>query len=653
MCGIAGYFDPSFRLKPENYSQMITEMTNQIIHRGPDDSGTWLDESRGIVLGFRRLAIVDLTPTGHQPMLSADGRFVMVFNGEVYNFEEIREELYGSGHTFRGTSDTEVMLEAISEWGIKKALSRFNGMFAFALWDRLEGHLILARDRVGIKPLYYGWMNGVFLFGSELKALRTHPAFETHINRDALSLYLRHNYIPAPFSIYEHISKLQPGTFLTINGNDVQKIHDAKPYWSMFETVQGGAHHPFEGSDSEAVDELESLLKGSIRQRMISDVPLGAFLSGGVDSSLIVALMQTQSSVPVKTFTIGFDEKNYNEAVFARAVAGHLKTDHTELYVSADDARAVIPKLPALYDEPFSDSSQIPTFLVAQLARQSVTVSLSGDGGDELFAGYERYQWMRKITGFTSLMNGSMAGAGSRLLNWSASDSFNGFWKILGSNRVGGGTQRTRDRMVKLSEVFKHQPDEQIYKELLSHWKNPDQVVRKGHEPQTILLDRSRWPAFRNFTETMMYLDMMTYLPDDILVKVDRASMGVSLEARAPLLDDHRVIEFAWRLPMAMKYRNGQSKWILRQVLYRHVPRKLIERPKMGFGVPIDSWLRGPLKNWADSLLEENRLTRQGYLNPIPIRQKWTDHLSGKNNWQYYLWDILMFQSWLSYNGLD
>jgi len=530
---------------------------------------------------------------------------------------------------------------------------RFNGMFAFALWDRQEHRLTLARDRVGIKPLYYGWMNHVFLFGSELKALKANPAFRAEINRDALSLYLRHNYIPAPHSIYRQIYKLQPGTFLSITPDDGERLPESQPYWRLYDSVQNGARRPFTGSDQEAVDELETLLKGSIRQRMIADVPLGAFLSGGVDSSTIVAMMQTQSRKPVKTFTIGFEEKEYNEANYAGAVAHHLKTDHTELYVSPKDALAVIPGLPALYDEPFSDSSQIPTFLVAQLARQKVTVSLSGDGGDELFAGYDRYDWMKKILVYKSFMNGSLAGVESQILSLAASSKLDVLWSGLGGNKIGSRMQRSRDRMIKVAELLKHPSEELAYLDLVSLWKNPDQIVLNGKEPQTLLLDRSRWPTFRNFTETMMYLDSMTYLPDDIMAKVDRASMGTSLEARAPLLDDHRVVEFAWRLPLSMKVRDGQSKWILRQVLYRHVPSSLIERPKKGFGVPIAGWLRGPLKSWAESLLDETHLKQQGYFNPDPIRQKWQEHQSGKSNWQYYLWDILMFQSWLECNGLE
>ena len=650
MCGITGFFDPSSTLAAPDYAHIITAMMDTIVHRGPDDSGFWKDDAKGIVLGFRRLAIVDLTPTGHQPMISADGRFVIVFNGEIYNFEDIRQELMQFGHTFRGTSDTEVMLQAVCQWGIETALPRFNGMFAFALWDRQECKLVLARDRMGIKPLYYGWMNHVFMFGSELKTIQSNPAFRGVINRDALSLYLRHNYIPAPYSIYDDIHKLLPGTFISIPMDGINQTPQPQPYWSVFNAVQDGLSHPYQGSDQEAIEELEGLLKKSIRQRMIADVPLGAFLSGGVDSSTIVAMMQTQSTMPVKTFTIGFNEQGYNEAKYAKKVAEYLKTDHTELYVTSEEARSVIPSLPKLYDEPFSDSSQIPTFLVAQLARQKVTVSLSGDGGDELFYGYDRYLWMDRIYRFTTLMNGSLAAAGSKLLRFGASGRFDRAWNSLGEVTSVARFQRTRDRMIKLADSFNHQSPENIYRDLSSHWKTPDQIVINGREPLTVFLDKSKWPLFHNFGETMMYLDMMSYLPDDILVKVDRASMGVSLEARAPFLDDHRVIEFAWRLPQSLKMRQGKTKWILRQVLYRHVPPSLIERPKMGFGIPIDSWLRGPLKDWAEALLNESTIKQQGFFNPEPIQKKWNEHIRGETNWQYYLWDILMFQSWLDFN---
>jgi asparagine synthase (glutamine-hydrolysing) len=624
-------------------------MMEPIRHRGPDDSGDWVDAQNGVALGFRRLAILDLSPAGHQPMLSADGRYVIVFNGEVYNFNQLRTELASLGHAFRGHSDTEVMLAAICQWGIQDAVQRFNGMFAFALWDRRECRLTLVRDRLGIKPLYYGWAGSVFLFGSELKALKAHPAFQAEIDRGALALYLRHNYIPAPYTIYTGFCKLLPGTILTLAGNQLGELPDPVPYWSARQMAESGVAHLFEGSDQEAVVELDALLRESVRERMVADVPLGAFLSGGIDSSAIVALMQVQSSRPVQTFTIGFHESSYNEAEHAKEVARHLGTEHTELYVTPQEAQAVIPRLPALFDEPSADSSQIPTFLIAELARRHVTVSLSGDGGDELFGGYNRYSWARKIWKVTGRLPGTFRTFGSAALLRTPSTA----WDILLSNRFIPPRWRISEageKIRKIAEILPADSPEAIYLDLVSHWKEPASIVRGAAEPSTRLTSRESWACVPDYTAWMMYMDLVTYLPDDILVKVDRASMGVSLEARVPFLDDQRVVEFAWRLPLRMKIRNGQGKWILRQVLYQYVPCQMIERPKMGFGIPIDAWLRGPLRGWAESLLGERRLKDEGFFNPKPIRQKWQEHLTGKHNWQYHLWDILMFEAWLEEN---
>ncbi|NPV87511.1 MAG: asparagine synthase (glutamine-hydrolyzing) [Anaerolineae bacterium] len=649
MCGITGFLDTKAQSTPAELEALARRMANTITHRGPDDSGTWADGEAGIALGFRRLAILDLTPTGHQPMVSGDGRFVIVFNGEIYNFGELRQELQALGYTFRGTSDTEVALNAFSQWGIFKAVQRLNGMFAFALWDRRERQLHLVRDRLGIKPLYYGWMGNTLLFGSELKTLRAHPAFQGEIDRNALALYLRHNYIPAPYSIYKNVFKLSQGTILTISSD--QPDPETKPvsYWSAREAVERGISNPFTGSEQEAIAEMDALLRESVRLRMIADVPLGAFLSGGIDSSTVVALMQAQSNIPVKTFTIGFYEQEYNEAIYAKAVAQHLGTDHTELYVTPQEAMDVIPRLPRLYDEPFSDSSQIPTFLVSELTRRYVTVSLSGDGGDELFAGYTRYptanQLWRQI--------GWLPPVGRKVIRKSLSLLSPAQWRDLGnalpaSLPLGFRPSLLADKAQKLGEILSFDSPQSLYHLVVSHWQNPSSLVIASHEYPTALTDRSQWANVPDFTRWMMYLDLITYLPDDILVKVDRASMGVSLEARVPFLDDHRVVEFAWRIPLSMKLRNGQTKWLLRQVLYQYVPQTLIERPKMGFGVPIDYWLRGPLRQWAEELLDEQRLAREGFFNPAPIRQKWAQHLAGKQNWQYYLWDILMFQAWLA-----
>ncbi len=649
MCGITGFWDPSSADCAEELQTRVTSMTEPIHHRGPDDSGMWVDALSGIALGFRRLAILDLSPAGHQPMFSTDERYVIVFNGEVYNFNQLRAELAGLGHAFRGHSDTEVMLAAICQWGIQAAVQRFNGMFAFALWDRRECRLTLVRDRLGIKPLYYGWAGSVFLFGSELKALKAHPVFRAEIDRGALALYLRHNYIPAPYTIYTGFCKLLPGTILTLAGDQLGELPDPVPYWSARQVAESGVAHLFEGSDQEAVVELDALLRESVRERMIADVPLGAFLSGGIDSSAIVALMQVQSDRPIQTFTIGFHESGYNEAGHAKEVAHHLGTEHTELYVTPQEAQAVIPRLPALFDEPFADSSQIPTFLIAELARRHVTVSLSGDGGDELFGGYNRYSWARKIWKATGWMPAPFRTLGSAALRRTPPAA----WDNLLSNRLIPPRWRlfeAGEKIRKIAEILPANSPEAIYLDLVSHWKEPASTVRGAAEPLTLLTSRESWPCLPDYTAWMIYMDLVTYLPDDILVKVDRASMGVSLEARVPFLDDHRVVEYAWRLPLRMKMRNGQGKWLLRQVLYQYVPRQMIERPKKGFGVPIDAWLKGPLRGWAEALLGEQRLKDEGFFNPKPIRQKWQEHLTGKHNWQYHLWDILMFEAWLEDN---
>lgn len=650
MCGITGFLGLKQSI-PET-EQILHSMCMSLAHRGPDNSGIWIDAETGVGLGHRRLSILDLSPEGHQPMHSACGRYVVVFNGEIYNYQDIRKELEKNSQdikpTWRGHSDTEVMLEAFRQWGVEAAVKRFNGMFAFALWDRTERVLYLVRDRVGEKPLYYGWMEKTLLFGSELKALKTHPDFKCEINRDALTLYLRHNYIPAPYSIYKGIYKLLPGTILTILPSKDTSLNPI-PYWSAREVAEHGVSEPFTGSTEDAISQLDNILRDAVKLRMEADVPLGAFLSGGVDSSTVVALMQAQSNQKVKTFTIGFYEDSYNEAKHAQKVARHLGTDHTELYATSKEAMEVIPKLPALYDEPFSDSSQIPTYLVSQLTRNYVTVSLSGDAGDEVFGGYNRYTWTSNIWKRLGWM--------PRHLRWSLARGL-----IMVSPRVWDGIykksapllpdfvkqQMFGDKLHKLAEILSVSRQEELYWQLVSHWKSPSSVVLGGTEPLTPLSDKKSWINLADFTRKMMFLDLITYLPDDILVKVDRAAMGVSLETRIPFLD-HHLIEFAWRLPMSMIVHNGQGKWLLRQVLYKYVPKHLIERPKMGFGVPIGEWLRNPLRDWAEELLAEKRLLTGGFFNPVPIREKWLEHLSGKRNWQYYLWDILMFQAWLEY----
>jgi len=646
MCGIAGFW--GYGVAPD--AACLSRMADALAHRGPDDSGVWVDAEAGIGLTHRRLSILDLSPAGHQPMASACGRYVIVFNGEIYNHLVLRAALVAQA--WRGHSDTETLLTAIAAWGVEAVLARCVGMFAFALWDRHERSLTLARDRLGEKPLYYGCVNGTFLFASELKALRIWPGFAAEIDRDALALYMRHNYVPAPWSIYRGIWKLPPGTFLRVNaGERAPGQGEPLPYWSARAAAGTGLAHPFAGDEREAVDELERLLSQAIAGQRLADVPLGAFLSGGIDSSVVVALMQAQSRQPVKTFTIGFHESGYNEAEHAKAVAAHLGTDHTELYVTSRQAMDVIPLLPALYDEPFADSSQIPTFLISQLARRHVAVSLSGDGGDELFGGYNRYFWAMRFWLRLSRMPLPLRRGLACALVALPPAAWNHLFRMAGPllpSRLRHANPG--DKLHKLATLFAARQPEAIYQRLVSHWDDPASVVLGAREPATALTDPARWLACDDFAQCAMYLDLVSYLPDDILVKVDRAAMGVSLETRVPLLD-HRLVEFAWRLPLDMKIREGQGKWLLRQVLYRHVPKHLIERPKMGFGVPIDVWLRGPLRDWAEVLLDESRLRREGYFDPEPIRRKWAEHLSGRRNWAYHLWDVLMFQAWLEAQG--
>ncbi|MGO8697819.1 MAG: asparagine synthase (glutamine-hydrolyzing) [Limisphaerales bacterium] len=647
MCGIAGFFTSSPKVKREDLDQALARMCESIQHRGPDDSGTWVDEMEGIALGHRRLSILDLSPAGHQPMQSACGRNVIVFNGEIYNFMELRKELEDLGHVFGGHSDTEIMLAAIGQWGVEASLKRFVGMFAFVLWDRKERVLVLARDRMGEKPLYYGWCKSTFLFASELKALRAHPVWDGQIDRGVLALYLKRGYVPAPFSIYQNIFKLIPGTFLSLATSHARprRLFEPKPYWSFHDAAEAGLRCPFSGSESEASGELDRLLRSAVSQQMVADVPLGAFLSGGVDSSTVVALMQTQSKQPIRTFTIGFQEAGFNEAEYAKAVARHLGTEHTEMYVTGREAMAVIPKLPFIYDEPFSDASQIPTFLVSKLARQQVTVSLSGDAGDELFYGYSRYSETVRIWNTIE----SLPLSGRTILNkvltsipirgWDAIlDGIPSFAKPKRlQNCRGDSIQRLADKL-----LMEKRTD--LYSTTMFFWQESG-LVLGDERPLRAFADRQPGVPQFSFEHEMMWRDSVDYLPDDILVKVDRASMAVSLESRIPLLD-YRVVEFALSVPLSMKARDRQSKWLLRQVLHKYVPRKLIERPKKGFAVPIGEWLRGPLLDWAETLLAEKRLVAEGWFNPKPIREKWMQHRAGTRNWQHQLWVILMFQAW-------
>ncbi len=641
MCGIAGFWDPRWSGSGLELEQLALQMAGALRHRGPDDQGTWADAPAGVGLGHSRLAILDLSFEGHQPMPSADGRYVLVFNGEIYNFQTLRSELVGRGHSFRGHSDTEVMLAAFCEWGIRETVRRCIGMFALALWDRHLRSLHLVRDRVGEKPLYYGWSGGAFLFGSELKALRAHPCWGGEIDRQAVAALARYGYIPAPLCIYENIRKLVPGYLLTLTEAQVRAHGEPKPepYWSLRTVAEEGVARPFQGSESEAAEQLDALLRDSVRQQMVADVPLGAFLSGGVDSSLVVALMQAQSNRRVKTFSIGFDQNGFDEAPQAKAVARHLGTEHTELYMQPGPLRRVISRLPTVYDEPFADVSQIPTLLLCALARSRVTVSLSGDAGDELFGGYEGYRKAQRMWPTIGRLPRSLRSRAARGLRTAATSGLSMWFRGRGEGRI-------LDRLANLSEVLPIPSDRALYRLLMSPNRDPGSWLKCREEPLTRFDDADEWEGFPELLHRMMYLDSVSYLPDDILVKVDRAAMSVSLETRIPLLD-HRVIEFAWSLPNSLKQRRGRGKWLLRQVLHRYVPRGLVERPKHGFGVPIGGWLRGPLRPWADALLSAPRLRQEGFFDEETVSRKWQEHLAGKRDWGQALWHVLMFQAWL------
>lgn len=667
MCGFSGFLvTPS--IAPDNYKGVVTAMALAIQHRGPDDSGAWVDTEAGIALGHRRLSIIDLSPAGHQPMTSASGRFVIAFNGEIYNHLELRGELASAAAApaWRGHSDTETLLAAFEQWGVEATLSRTVGMFAIALWDKRERTLHLVRDRFGEKPLYYGWANGAFVFGSELKALRAYPGFANPVCREALLLYFRFTYVPAPYSIYQGIYKLEPGCLLSIHGEPptsapAEPLRLAAAYqgltlsrwWSLAQVVETGVQRLII-DEREALAALEGRLLDAVRLQSQADVPLGAFLSGGVDSSAIVSLMQSQVSRPVKTFTIGFEEAKFDESAYARAVAQHLGTEHTEMFVSAAEARAVIGKLPTMYDEPFADSSQIPTHLVCQAARQQVAVALSGDAGDELFGGYYRYFWGPRIWNRLAWMPFPLRRTlGAAILSVSVGgwDSLGGSlnrWltRTAGITNVGSKAHKLATRLGHVRNL------DDLYLSLISEWSAPELLVRADgaqlREPSSLLADALPNAGVNESSLRMMVQDSLTYLPDDILCKVDRAAMAVSLETRVPYLD-HRVVELAWQLPLSMKIRGNEGKWALRQILYNHVPRKLIERPKAGFAIPVGQWLRGPLRDWADDLLNEQRLRREGYLHPVPIRQRWAEHLSNHHDHTASLWAVLMFQAWLAH----
>lgn len=645
MCGITGGWS---RYGNRELLDALPRMAAALVHRGPDDHGCWSDEDAGIGLAHRRLSIVDLSPAGHQPMASASGRWVIVFNGEIYNHRDLREQLErkGSAPAWRGHSDTETLLASIEAYGVAGALERSVGMFALAVWDRQERALWLARDRMGEKPLYYGWTRAGFIFGSELKALRAYPGFDATVEPQALALYLRHSAVPAPFSIYKGISKLLPGHWIRVGWEDLDAGTSPAPtaYWSAADCVERGRTEQFSGSEDDAVAAVERLLSEAVGQQMLADVPLGAFLSGGIDSSLIVSLMQARSNRPVRTYSIGFKEDLYNEATHAAAVARHLGSDHTELYVTSADALAIIPRLPTIYDEPFADSSQIPTVLVSELARKHVVVALSGDGGDELFGGYSRHflaaQWWPKISKIPRPLRSALSAVmlAPDAASWDR--AYKGLKHFLPpKHRVTLPGQKIH----KAAHVLSAATGQALYEGLVSHW-DPTSITQASAEPSTF--GPARGPWLPSLAERMMLEDACHYLPDDILTKVDRAAMSCGLETRVPMLD-HRVFEFAWRLPMDYKIRGGTGKYLLRKLLARYVPPALTDRPKMGFGVPIDNWLRGPLKEWAAALLAPSRLRDEGYFHPEPITRKWNEHQSGARNWQHHLWDILMFQAWL------
>lgn len=646
MCGISGFWLGRSISDPE---AALRRMNDTLWHRGPDDGDVRYWSATGLGLAHRRLAIVDLSPAGAQPMSSPSGRYTIVFNGEVYNFQRIRDELGSTVPAYKGHSDTEVMLRAFDTWGIEKSIPKFFGMFGFAVWDAHEQRLLLCRDRLGKKPLYFGLIAGSLLFGSELKALRAAPFFAAEIDRSSLASFVRHNYIPAPDSIYAGISKLAPGHFVEVKRNRSGNIEISVPvsYWSAAQEFQAAQASPFRGSFNDAKSQLDVLLRDAVAMRMISDVPLGAFLSGGVDSSLVVALMQAQSSAPVRTYTIGFSESDYNEATHAKAIAKHLGTEHTELYVSPKDALDIIPRLPDIYDEPFADSSQIPTILVCAMTRKHVTVALSGDGGDEGFLGYNRYLWWRRIWRAIGRLPKPVAYAGGRLLKSVPVGVLDTTIKSLRPFLPKTfPIQAAGERLHKIADLLQNRSPAAIYRKLVSHWDEPDKVLVTGREREPSAIARWDTQDLDAYTLHMALLDTMTYLPDDILVKVDRASMAASLETRAPLLD-HRVLEFAWSLPIDYKLHGTRTKRVLSELLADYVPREMFDRPKTGFGVPLDQWLRGPLRDWAEALLDPARLKREGFFDVAKVRKTWDDHVSGARAWHYHLWDILMFQTWL------
>ncbi|MDP7251753.1 MAG: asparagine synthase (glutamine-hydrolyzing) [Planctomycetota bacterium] len=660
MCGISGIITPDgLEKNASEITENARRMASTMIRRGPDDCGQWADPAGGIALSHRRLSIIDLSEQGHQPMHSANGRYVISYNGEVYNFRELRADL---DYPFKGNSDTEVILAAIQEWGLEEAVKRFAGMFAFAVWDKQKQALHLVRDRLGIKPLYYGKLGKSLVFGSTLSPLRTHPDWQGEIDQDVLALFLQRNYIPAPYSIFQHVYKLPAGTILTVKrgqlesaeiepqpanslgpGNIVRPIR----YWSLAKVLEEGEADPHECGAEEALESLEEILTEAVRGRLISDVPLGAFLSGGIDSTMVVALMSKLSS-EVKTFTIGFDDETFNEAAYAKETASHFGTEHTELYVSSDEALKVISELPTTYDEPFADSSQIPTYLVSRLTRQHVTVALSGDGGDELFAGYNRYTLGQRLWNFSRKLPGPARSALATMMTTMPVAGWEAVLKPVKGMLPGAlGSRPLGESIQNFEDILRTDSMDTFYERLTSHWHEVDELV-----PGSTTVRSERELKLSDPVRRMMAFDLAEYHPDDILVKVDRASMAHSLEVRVPIID-HRVVEFSARLPLSMMIKAGQGKWPLRQLLNRHIPEEMTGRPKRGFAVPVNEWIRGPMKDWAEELLNESRLRNGGFLNPAPIRKRWQEHLSGKRDWKNSLWGVLMFQAWLEAGQAD
>ena len=647
MCGIAGIFDPAASIGADRLGALASTMASSLVHRGPDASGLWVDAHAGVALGHRRLAVIELGPGGAQPMVSTGGRWVVAYNGEVYNHRDLRHRLERAGTGFRSGSDTEVLVAAVERWGVDRALDACEGMFAAAMWDRQNHHLHLVRDRFGEKPLYYGWVGSVFAFGSELKAVRTLPGFAPELDRHAVARYLRHNCIPAPDTIYRGVRKLRPGHLATVTRASTPGVLPApRCFWSAAEAVDRARQHPLTSSDSEMTDRLEDTLSQAVADRMVADVPVGAFLSGGIDSSTIVSLMQRHATRPVRTFTVGFADRSFDESAEAAAVAAHLGTDHTAVRVGDAEAVEVIGHLPDIWDEPFADVSQIPTYLVSRVARQEVTVSLSGDGGDELFAGYNRHAWLDRVWRWAASMPAGTRRATGSALGRIPPAAVEGAARATSLLPAGWQVRNPSNKMTKLARVLAASDPEDAYRALTSHWPNSSSMVL-GADPRDAGEDQTSSPVLGGgITEQMLWLDLVGYLPDDILAKVDRAAMAVSLETRIPFLD-RQVFDLAWSLPLDAKLRGGRTKWLLRQVLDRHVPATLVDRPKMGFGLPIGSWLRGELGPWAEHLLDERRLSAQGLLDPLPVRRAWDLHRSGRRDLGYELWDVLVLQAWI------